>query len=85
MEMYLSSIPDRCQNMDANGEGDMSPAAKQVLDLSPADWDLIIELLKRERIDLPAEIHHTSTPEVRDALRRKLHTLNALLERLGAA
>lgn len=63
----------------------MGPAVKQSPELSPADWDLIIELLKRERIELPAEIHHTSTPEVRDELRRRLHTLNTLLERLGAA
>lgn len=49
---------------------------------NPDELALLIELLERERQDLPAEIHHTSTSSVRDGLHRRLETVDRLLERL---
>lgn len=49
---------------------------------NPDELALLIELLERERRDLPAEIHHTSTSSVRDRLHRRLETVDRLLERL---
>lgn len=46
---------------------------------------LLIELLERERRDLPSEIHHTSTSNVRDRLHQRLETVDCLLERLRRA
>jgi len=48
--------------------------------LTEAEWNLILELLARERRDLPIEIHHTSTRKYRDMLRERLKTLDQLLE-----
>ena len=50
--------------------------------LSEAEWALGIELLHEERDELPAEIHHTRTADYRECLRRRLETVNGLLERL---
>jgi hypothetical protein len=50
--------------------------------LSEAEWALIVELLEREYHDLPAEIHHTRTNQVRDDLRTRKETVHHLLERL---
>jgi hypothetical protein len=48
--------------------------------LTEAEWNLILELLARERRDLPIEIHHTSTRKYRDMLRDRLKTIEQLLE-----
>ncbi|MCC6862868.1 MAG: hypothetical protein IT158_30115 [Bryobacterales bacterium] len=53
-------------------------------ELSEAERQLLIELLERERADLPAEIHHTRTPEVKDRLHRRRELVDNLLARLGA-
>ena len=50
--------------------------------LSEAEWALVIELLQRERHDLPAEIHHTRVASYREDLRRRAAMVNSLLERL---
>ena len=39
--------------------------------LSEAEWDLIVELLERERNELPVEIHHTRNSSVRDELQQR--------------
>ena len=52
---------------------------------NPDEMALLIELLERERRDLPAEIHHTSTSSVRDRLRQRLETVDRMLERLRRA
>ncbi|HZS52703.1 MAG TPA: hypothetical protein VFA54_17680 [Bryobacterales bacterium] len=52
---------------------------------SHAELALLIELLERERRDLPAEIHHTDTARVRDELHRRLETVDLLLKRLRGA
>lgn len=61
----------------------MGAAAKPYPVFSQEEIDLLIELLERERAELPAEIHHTRTSEVRDSLRRRLELVNRMLERLA--
>ena len=50
--------------------------------LTEAEWNLILQLLARERRDLPIEIHHTSTRKYRDELRERLRMIEQMLERL---
>jgi hypothetical protein len=52
--------------------------------LTEAEWGLIIELLEREHSELPAEIHHTRTPSVRDELRARHTAVHELLDRVKA-
>lgn len=54
-------------------------------ELSQAEWNLVIELLERERGDLPAEVRHTRTSRVRDDLRHREQMIEQLLQRLRAA
>jgi len=50
---------------------------------SPADeLQLVVQLLERERGDLPAEIHHTDTSEYKEKLSKRLGTVNRLLNAL---
>lgn len=51
--------------------------------LTDAQWALVAELLQRERRELPAEIHHSQTPSVRDGLRQRLEQVDAMLSKLG--
>ncbi|MGB9604514.1 MAG: hypothetical protein ACP5U2_07905 [Bryobacteraceae bacterium] len=60
----------------------MGAAAQMTPVFSREELDLIVELLERERAELPAEIHRTRTVEVRDQLRRRLEMVNRLIERL---
>ena len=53
--------------------------------LTQPEWALILELLERERYELPAEIHHTRTTDVREELRRRMETVDSLLARLRRA
>jgi hypothetical protein len=53
--------------------------------LSDREWALVIELLERERRELPAELHHTTTSSVREQLRARLAMIEDLLERLHEA
>jgi hypothetical protein len=50
--------------------------------LSEAEWDLVVELLERERAELPVEIRHTRTASVRDELHRREDMVSDLLTRL---
>ncbi len=50
--------------------------------LSEAEWDLIVELLERERSDLPVEIHHTRSAGVRTELQQRADMVRGLLGRL---
>lgn len=52
--------------------------------LTDEEWALVIELLQRERQDLPAEIHHTRSSPYRDELHARLEAISRLLERLNA-
>jgi hypothetical protein len=53
--------------------------------LTEAEWGLILELLARERRELPIEIHHTSTRRYREELRERLRQIEEMLERFETA
>jgi hypothetical protein len=55
---------------------------KKTLTLDDDELQLILDLLERERGDLPAEIHHTDTSEYKEKLSRRLDTVNRLLNAL---
>ena len=50
--------------------------------LSEAEWALMIELLERERNELPVEIHHTRSSSVRAELHQRAEMVRGLLNRL---
>ena len=51
-------------------------------ELSEAEWALMLELLQRERSELPVEIRHTRTSSVREELHRRQEMVQGLLQRL---
>ena len=51
---------------------------------SEAEWDLVVELLRRELLELPSEIHHTHARDYRQRLVERRKMIEGLLERLGA-
>jgi hypothetical protein len=60
----------------------MSAPAKCQPTLTDAEWKLVIELLQRERRELPAEIHHTDATDVRERLHYRVAAIDNLLARL---
>lgn len=60
----------------------MTPVVSSQPTLSDAEWSLVIELLQRERSQLPIEIHHTTTRSFREQLRKRLEMVETLLARL---
>jgi hypothetical protein len=50
--------------------------------LSEEEWGLIVELLERERSELPVEIHHTRSSSVRTELQHRADIVRELLSRL---
>ena len=50
--------------------------------LSEEEWALVVELLERERGELPAEIRHTRVASVRENLQRRRDMVQDLLGRL---
>lgn len=53
--------------------------------LSEAEWALVVELLERERSELPVEIHHTRSSSVRTELHDRAEMVRSLLGRLRTA
>lgn len=53
--------------------------------LSEREWELVLELLERERFQLPIEIHHTRTRTMRDELRARLSIIEDLVLRVSHA
>ena len=51
-------------------------------ELSAAEWALVVELLQRERSELPVEIRHTRTSSVREELHRRQELVQDLLQKL---
>jgi len=51
--------------------------------LSESEWELVIQLLERERAELPVEIRHTRLSSVREELHLRRDMVAQLLERLG--
>ena len=43
--------------------------------LSDQEWAMVVELLERERNELPVEIHHTRNANVRDKLHHRAETV----------
>jgi hypothetical protein len=52
------------------------------IELSDPEWQLILELLKAERRELPSEIRHTDTRAFRKDLGERMHTVDSLVSRL---
>lgn len=52
------------------------------LRLSDDERALILDLLERERSELPVEIHHTRSATVRGELHRRADLVGGLLDRL---
>jgi hypothetical protein len=50
--------------------------------LSDAEWALILEMLERERSELPVEIHHTRSASVRAELQQRMEMVRDMLVRL---
>lgn len=50
--------------------------------LSAMEWELVVELLERERNELPVEIHHTRNSSVHDELQHRAEMVRELLGRL---
>lgn len=53
--------------------------------LSEDEWALVIELLRQEREELPAEIRHTRTSSVRADLHERRDLIDRLLDKLHKA
>jgi hypothetical protein len=62
----------------------MATAPHYQISLTEQERNLLIELLERERQDLPAEIHHTRTTGVREDLRARVAAVDRLLSSLRA-
>ncbi|MCG3181333.1 MAG: hypothetical protein BIFFINMI_03713 [Phycisphaerae bacterium] len=52
------------------------------LELTDLEWELIYDLLERERRELRPEIRHSGTASVRDDLRRRLEMVQGLLGKI---
>ena len=63
----------------------MEVISPTVITLSSDERDVLIELLARERTNLPVEIHHTRTGKFRELLKSRLDLIEALFERLNAS
>jgi hypothetical protein len=50
--------------------------------LSHAERELLVELLQKERDDLPVEIRHTRVASYRDRLRHRRALVQELLDRM---
>jgi hypothetical protein len=57
----------------------------ELLNLSPAEWELIVELLQCEHDELPVEIHHCRVAAYREELRRRQAMVKELLDRMQVA
>ena len=52
------------------------------IDVSVEERELLLDLLDRERKNLPIEIRHTRTASFRDYLKHRLDTVEKLFRRL---
>ena len=52
------------------------------IDVSLEEREVLIDLLDRERTNLPIEIHHTRTARFRESLKRRLSIVDTLYNRL---
>ena len=61
----------------------MEVISSSSLTLSSEERVILIELLDRERTNLPVEIHHTRTGKFREMLKHRLERVEAIFERLS--
>jgi hypothetical protein len=55
------------------------------IDISVEEREIILELLDRERTNLPVEIHHTRTARFRDVLKQRLDAIDMLYEKVTSS
>jgi len=55
---------------------------QNTFEFSDEERQLILQLLDKERRELPSEIHHTDNRGVREQLKHRLQSVERLLERL---
>jgi len=53
--------------------------------LSDEEWEIVLDLLERERRELPAEVRHTDNRAYRHRLEERLDTVEDLIRRLREA
>jgi len=53
-------------------------------ELSRSEWELVLELLRAEHLEMKSEIHHTDLPRLRHELTERLDTLDRLAGRVRA-
>ena len=53
-----------------------------ILELDKAELELVMELLERERGELPPEIRHTDSQQFRNKLRGRVEVVDGLLQRM---
>jgi hypothetical protein len=53
-------------------------------ELSEQEWTLVLELLETERRELPSEMHHTDSREMRKELEERLRLVEATLLKFRA-
>lgn len=51
--------------------------------LTPEEWRLLVELLQQELDELPTEIHHTDSFELRQSLQERRKKLETLIGKIG--
>ncbi|HEY9756456.1 MAG TPA: hypothetical protein V6C97_14915 [Oculatellaceae cyanobacterium] len=51
------------------------------LSLSATEHKILLQLLERERAELPVEIHHCDVAEAKDYLRLRLSEIDRLIEK----
>lgn len=50
--------------------------------LTAEELEIVVDLLEEEHRNLPAEIHHSQTPDTKTRLHARLKTVERLLERM---
>ena len=60
----------------------MNPALSRSFELTDSQRRLLVELLEHERTELPHEIHHTDTAEMRRKLQQRFDMVETLLKKL---
>jgi len=51
-------------------------------ELTRQEWEVVLELLRAEREELPVEIHHTDNREVLAHLKDRLKLVDGLIEKV---
>jgi len=53
--------------------------------LTDSETQLLLDLLREYRRELPTEIRHTDSPRVHDALKKRVEEVDALIHKLEPA